>query len=77
MHLLDENWNSPTFKKRKTGGSLDRISVHANKDQQGEAKANLTFHGNSIKFQGNGKLLVEADSETPHSMKQSEDNFPS
>ncbi|MEO6136527.1 MAG: single-stranded DNA-binding protein [Ginsengibacter sp.] len=56
-------WIKPEIAQHVTKGNLvelsGRIGVNAYKDQQGEPKANLTFHVNSIKFHGNGKLHVD------------------
>jgi single-strand DNA-binding protein len=73
-------WMKPEIAQHLTKGKLvelsGRIGVNAYKDHEGEAKANLTFHVNSIKFHGNGKLLAEVDSETPQLVKQPEDDLP-
>ena len=73
-------WIKPEIARHLTKGKLvelsGRIGVNAYKDQQGEARANLTFHVNSIKFHGNGKLLVEAEAETPQKMQQPADDLP-
>ncbi|MEO6682816.1 MAG: single-stranded DNA-binding protein [Ginsengibacter sp.] len=73
-------WMKPGLVQHLTKGKLvelsGRIGVNAYKDHEGEAKANLTFHANSIKFHGNGKLSVEADSETAKLVKQSDDDLP-
>jgi single-strand DNA-binding protein len=53
-------WINPDIAKHLTKGTLvelyGRIGVNAFKDMQGEAKASLTFHVNSIKLHGKGRL---------------------
>ena len=73
-------WIKPEIAQHLSKGKLvelsGRIGAHAYKDQLGEAKANLTFHVNAIKFHGNGKPLVEAESEILQEGKQPEDDLP-
>lgn len=52
-------WINPAIAKYLTKGTLvelyGRIGVNAYKDMQGEPKASLTFHVNSVKLHGKGK----------------------
>lgn len=73
-------WIKPELAQHVKKGKLvelfGRIGVNAYKDQQGEPKANLTFHVNSIKFHGNGKMRVKSDFGILQEAKQSEDDLP-
>ena len=60
-------WINPAIAEYLTKGSLvelyGRIGVNAYNDLQGEAKASLTFHVNSIKLHGKPKAANETKQE--------------
>ncbi len=62
-------WMNPAIAKHLTKGTLvelyGRIGVNAYKDMQGEPKAALTFHVNSIKLHGKSRAS-EAENSTAH-----------
>ena len=55
-------WVNPNIAQYLTKGTLvelqGRIGVNAYKGNDGEAKATLTFHVNTIKLHGNGKRVA-------------------
>jgi len=62
-------WVNPNIAQCLTKGTLvelqGRIGVNAYKSNDGEAKATLTFHVNTIKFHGNGKQGIEVHKVVP------------
>ncbi len=54
---------APQLTKGKLVELYGRVGVNAYNNQQGEAKATLSFHVNSIKLHGNVKVNAEAITE--------------
>ncbi len=77
-------WLSSKIAERLTKGTLaelsGRIGVNAYSNLQGEAKASLTFHVNSIKLHGSVKLtpetFVSGDRQASNSMPANEITEP-
>ena len=73
-------WVNTNIAKFLTKGTLielqGRIGVNAYNSIDGEARARLTFHVNSIKFHGNGGAKNEAPITTTNENAQTADDLP-
>ncbi len=74
-------WINPKIAAQLTKGKLvelyGRIGVNAYNNQQGEAKATLTFHVNNIKLHGNSKVNTETSvSANPTAITEPVEDLP-
>ncbi len=73
-------WMNPKIASFLTKGTIvemdGRVSVNAYKDMEGEAKASLNFHVNSIKMHGGAKGAANKAVETPVETAKAADDLP-
>jgi single-strand DNA-binding protein len=73
-------WINPKIATRLTKGKIvelsGRIGVNTYNNQQGQAKATLTFHVNSIKLYGNAKSKDDVNTNDMVAIEETADDLP-